>query len=46
MKATEELKNEHEGIELMLRVMQAIGVGTHEAFHALLHNLRDIYLTA
>jgi hemerythrin-like domain-containing protein len=25
MKATEELKNEHEGIELMLRVMQALG---------------------
>lgn len=25
MKATEELKNEHEGITLMLRVMQAIG---------------------
>ncbi|MDD2603630.1 MAG: hemerythrin domain-containing protein [Desulfobacterales bacterium] len=25
---------------------ERIGVGTHEAFHTLLHNLRDTYLTA
>lgn len=65
MKPAEQLKAEHEGVKLMLRILdkvlsqvkqseleeaferlevERIGLGKHEEFHKLLHQLKEIYL--
>ncbi len=54
MKHTQQLVNEHDGILLMLRIMdricdrieaERIGPGRHEEFHELLKSLKGAYLS-